>query len=460
MVPSHVGKHAAACVMLSCFECSASVAAFCTMNPRTTGPPTTHARRHDYLHGHDGIRYCQVFCTQRKGAMNTMPILSRPAADLRVQWLRHCRDGGRAVLRDRQRPALWRPISDTSNRLQKSVQGEDAYPVAPAMMLRRLLRAISGGNREADGLTAAHRYTTSCFWVLVAWAQTRRRCERCRIHCMLLQLSATTSSTPYQTVNLLRTLMAMCVDPRAGLSCSSSSTICTSCGRSGPSSRPLSGSWCRPHCTRSGEARSTLASRAWCTTTHSMLQAMVTPGDSLASSTWYLPSCIRQARGQGLQYRLPAGLGPTSCRRSSRGWSRTAASTWRAPTASAPSRRQKTSWCREQRPRASWACAKPCGGRDWCGLWCELLLVPGAPRAAKLCACSTCHVACRLERPPRVRWQLVSALLGPCVENTKTNTTAVYLQGPEELFETTAQCLISGMDRDALSGWGAVIYVV
>jgi 20S proteasome subunit beta 3 len=34
------------------------------------------------------------------------------------------------------------------------------------------------------------------------------------------------------------------------------------------------------------------------------------------------------------------------------------------------------------------------------------------------------------------------------------------LQGPEELFETTAQCLISGMDRDALSGWGAVIYVV
>lgn len=33
-------------------------------------------------------------------------------------------------------------------------------------------------------------------------------------------------------------------------------------------------------------------------------------------------------------------------------------------------------------------------------------------------------------------------------------------QEPEELFETVAQCLMSGMDRDALSGWGAVIYVM
>lgn len=52
----------------------------------------------------------------------------------------------------------------------------------------------------------------------------------------------------------------------------------------------------------------------------------------------------------------------------------------------------------------------------------------------------------------------------PC--NGDVNTTSLTprhlhgLQGPEELFETTAQCLISGMDRDALSGWGAVIYIV
>lgn len=34
------------------------------------------------------------------------------------------------------------------------------------------------------------------------------------------------------------------------------------------------------------------------------------------------------------------------------------------------------------------------------------------------------------------------------------------MQGPEHLFETVSQCLLSGMDRDALSGWGAVVYVM
>merc|ERR1711933_359516 len=32
--------------------------------------------------------------------------------------------------------------------------------------------------------------------------------------------------------------------------------------------------------------------------------------------------------------------------------------------------------------------------------------------------------------------------------------------GPEELFETISQCLLSGVDRDALAGWGAVVYVI
>ncbi len=31
---------------------------------------------------------------------------------------------------------------------------------------------------------------------------------------------------------------------------------------------------------------------------------------------------------------------------------------------------------------------------------------------------------------------------------------------PEELFETVAQCLTSGFDRDALAGWGAVVHVI
>jgi 20S proteasome subunit beta 3 len=32
--------------------------------------------------------------------------------------------------------------------------------------------------------------------------------------------------------------------------------------------------------------------------------------------------------------------------------------------------------------------------------------------------------------------------------------------GSEELFETLAQCLLSGVDRDALAGWGAVVHVI
>lgn len=31
---------------------------------------------------------------------------------------------------------------------------------------------------------------------------------------------------------------------------------------------------------------------------------------------------------------------------------------------------------------------------------------------------------------------------------------------PEDLFETISQALLNGVDRDALSGWGAVVYVV
>lgn len=32
--------------------------------------------------------------------------------------------------------------------------------------------------------------------------------------------------------------------------------------------------------------------------------------------------------------------------------------------------------------------------------------------------------------------------------------------GPEELFEVVGQCLLAGVDRDALSGWGAVVHVI
>jgi len=31
---------------------------------------------------------------------------------------------------------------------------------------------------------------------------------------------------------------------------------------------------------------------------------------------------------------------------------------------------------------------------------------------------------------------------------------------PEELFEVTSQALLSAVDRDALSGWGAVVHLI
>lgn len=34
------------------------------------------------------------------------------------------------------------------------------------------------------------------------------------------------------------------------------------------------------------------------------------------------------------------------------------------------------------------------------------------------------------------------------------------LQGPEDLFETISQALLSAVDRDALSGWGAHVYII
>jgi 20S proteasome subunit beta 3 len=34
------------------------------------------------------------------------------------------------------------------------------------------------------------------------------------------------------------------------------------------------------------------------------------------------------------------------------------------------------------------------------------------------------------------------------------------LQGPEDLFETISQALLNATDRDALSGWGAHVYII
>ena len=36
----------------------------------------------------------------------------------------------------------------------------------------------------------------------------------------------------------------------------------------------------------------------------------------------------------------------------------------------------------------------------------------------------------------------------------------VYSQEPEDLFEVISQCLLSGVDRDCISGWGGIVYVI
>lgn len=46
------------------------------------------------------------------------------------------------------------------------------------------------------------------------------------------------------------------------------------------------------------------------------------------------------------------------------------------------------------------------------------------------------------------------SLYGMCESMWRPN------MGPDELFETLAQCLLSGVDRDALAGWGAVVHVI
>lgn len=41
-----------------------------------------------------------------------------------------------------------------------------------------------------------------------------------------------------------------------------------------------------------------------------------------------------------------------------------------------------------------------------------------------------------------------------CLANTS------ILQGPDDLFETISQALLNAVDRDALSGWGAHVYII
>lgn len=37
---------------------------------------------------------------------------------------------------------------------------------------------------------------------------------------------------------------------------------------------------------------------------------------------------------------------------------------------------------------------------------------------------------------------------------------SLFVQDKDELFETMAQCLLTSVDRDALSGWGGVVHII
>ena len=54
----------------------------------------------------------------------------------------------------------------------------------------------------------------------------------------------------------------------------------------------------------------------------------------------------------------------------------------------------------------------------------------------------------------RILGTMPEALYGVCESLWKPN------MEPDELFEVTAQCLLAGLNRDALSGWGSVVYVI
>lgn len=49
---------------------------------------------------------------------------------------------------------------------------------------------------------------------------------------------------------------------------------------------------------------------------------------------------------------------------------------------------------------------------------------------------------------------MADALLGPCESLWRPD------MEPEDLFECISQSLLSGMDRDAVSGWGAIVHII
>lgn len=54
---------------------------------------------------------------------------------------------------------------------------------------------------------------------------------------------------------------------------------------------------------------------------------------------------------------------------------------------------------------------------------------------------------------------MVQAFFFTCRDSLNFNS-SLCLQEPADLFETISQSLLNAVDRDALSGWGAIVHVM
>lgn len=80
----------------------------------------------------------------------------------------------------------------------------------------------------------------------------------------------------------------------------------------------------------------------------------------------------------------------------------------------------------------------------WNGFLLELLLVESTPFVQGIVLCSISLS------------QTMVTMLVDCVSHMFCQS----MQEPEELFETISQALLSSVDRDCISGWGGIVYVV
>lgn len=63
-------------------------------------------------------------------------------------------------------------------------------------------------------------------------------------------------------------------------------------------------------------------------------------------------------------------------------------------------------------------------------------------------------------RPPPLKALVLAVFVFGCHSESVVLTMTITQQGPEDLFETISQALLNAVDRDALSGWGAHVYII